>query len=254
MPKRRIGLHKDVSSIFDGVPIPKEDGAQKQTAAPAAERPGDTRQKTPAPSHLTSKTPKPQQPAPTPPKAAPAPPPKAAPPKPPRRTGSIIKTTRQPQWQQKLEQIKNKLFASKPGLSTTRQKTMTILIPVLFIVLIFVLTQVLSTPSRSSAKTHEPESTAALAASTAVKWQTPEPYLANLRDPMQFGPAAIGQATAGGLIIKGIVYSEDNPSAVIDDKIVHEGDKVFGATILKINKDSVDFEMEDKKWTQKVQR
>jgi hypothetical protein len=72
---------------------------------------------------------------------------------------------------------------------------------------------------------------------------------------MQFGSVTVGQAEAGGLIaVKGIVYSKDNPSAVIGSQIVHEGDKVSGATIVKINEKSVDFEMNGKKWTQKVQR
>ena len=70
---------------------------------------------------------------------------------------------------------------------------------------------------------------------------------------MQFG-SATSRAGAGGLIVKGIIYSEDNPSAVVGDQIVHQGDKVLGVVIIKINEDNVEFEVNGKKWTQKVQR
>jgi hypothetical protein len=36
-------------------------------------------------------------------------------------------------------------------------------------------------------------------------------------------------------------------------EIVHVGSKVAGATVTKINKDDVEFEINGKKWTQKVQ-
>ena len=56
------------------------------------------------------------------------------------------------------------------------------------------------------------------------------------------------------LIVKSILYSEDNPSAIISNRIVHEGDQIQGASIAKINKDSVEFEMNGKKWSQGIQR
>jgi hypothetical protein len=55
-------------------------------------------------------------------------------------------------------------------------------------------------------------------------------------------------------VVKGIVYSEDNPCAVVGDRIVSAGDTVGGATVVKINPDSVEFTMGDKNWTQKVER
>jgi hypothetical protein len=54
--------------------------------------------------------------------------------------------------------------------------------------------------------------------------------------------------------VKGIVHSPDNSCAVIGDQIVHEGDKILDAVVIKINKNSVEFEANGKKWTQKVQR
>jgi hypothetical protein len=58
----------------------------------------------------------------------------------------------------------------------------------------------------------------------------------------------------GGLIVKGIVYSEDKPSAVIDSQIVHQGEKIGGVTVVKINKNNVEFEVDGKTWTQEVQQ
>jgi hypothetical protein len=56
------------------------------------------------------------------------------------------------------------------------------------------------------------------------------------------------------LIVTGIIYSDNNPSAVVSKKIVHEGDTVSGATIIKINRAAVEFEKNGVKWTQAVQQ
>ena len=60
-------------------------------------------------------------------------------------------------------------------------------------------------------------------------------------------------------VVRGIVYDLDNPAkscAIIgpEGRIVRIGDTVNGATVIKINKDSVEFEKEGKKYTQTVQR
>jgi hypothetical protein len=52
--------------------------------------------------------------------------------------------------------------------------------------------------------------------------------------------------------LTGILYSEDNPSVVIDGKIVKEGDIINGIKVVKIHKDGVEFEKKGKKWTQQV--
>jgi len=269
MPKYRAGLHRKISSIFDGVPIHKDNGAQQPPHAPIPERPKyEPDHKRPpalqepdkghlegtpappepsAPSHLISlPTTRPDQPEQPPPKATPTKQPKA---------DTATKTARQIQWRQTLEQIKNKLFEPKPGVSAARQKTIVISVPVLFIVLIFVFIRVFSTPSRQTTKFPSlGPANAAAASKDKIDWQIPEPYPTTLRDPTRFGPVSIAQAGTGRLIVKGIVYSEDNPSAVIGTQIVCEGDKILGATVVKINKDSVEFEMDDKGWTQRVQR
>ena len=131
---------------------------------------------------------------------------------------------------------------------------MVILAPVLFIVLIFMFIRAFSTPSQkiTGPGTFGPAKAAASSDSKA-DWQVPELYPTTLRDPMRFGSVTTPTET-GGLIVKGIVYSEDNPCAVIGDQIVHEGDKVLDVVIIKINEKSIEFEANGKRWTQKVQR
>ncbi len=254
MEKRKTGLHKLVSTIFDGVPLPKDDDVQQPSGTPAPERPDFALPKPAAPSHLTPTTPKPQQqqPVEVPPQDAPDKQPDA---------DAAIKTTKQIPWQQTFEKIKTqvlaietRVFATKPGVSATKQKTMVVLVPVLLIALIFVFTRVLSTSSPQITKAQSFGQANAAAASNKIDWQIPEPYPATLRDPMQFGSVTTAQSGASGLIVKGILYSKDNSAAVIGSQILHEGDKVLGVTIVKINEKSVDFEMNGKKWTQKVQR
>jgi hypothetical protein len=55
-------------------------------------------------------------------------------------------------------------------------------------------------------------------------------------------------------LVTGIVYSEDEPTAVVDRKIVHEGDVIYGITVVKIYQDSVKFSKKSKSWEQKVQQ
>jgi len=57
-----------------------------------------------------------------------------------------------------------------------------------------------------------------------------------------------------GLMVTGILYSEDSPSAVVGNQLVHEGDKISGAIIVKINPESVEFEKDKIRWTQAVKQ
>jgi hypothetical protein len=265
MAKRKAGLHKDVSEIFDGVSLPGRDGAHKPSGVAAPERPkhetpskpqqehvqSSSAAKPAAPSHMTPTKPKPKAPAqPVEPPPKPAPP-KAAKPKP----ESVRKPEKQIPGQQVWEQIKGKLFAPKAGVSAQKQKTMVILIPVLFVIMIFAFTRVLSGPSRAKAQPAGSGPTSAVAGgSKDIDWQIPEPYPTELRDPMRIGPVTTEEVATSELVVKGIVYSEDDPSAVVGNQIVHEGDEIMGATVVKINNDSVVFKMNDKEWTQKVER
>ena len=52
-------------------------------------------------------------------------------------------------------------------------------------------------------------------------------------------------------VVTGVLYS-DKPAAVIDHKIVHEGNVIHGVKVVKIHKDKVEFEKHRKRWTQRV--
>jgi hypothetical protein len=71
---------------------------------------------------------------------------------------------------------------------------------------------------------------------------------------MQRGPskaeAEPAKTEAGHVELTGILYSQDNPAAVIDNKIVHEGDVIDGVKVVKIHKSAVEFEKNGAKWTQ----
>jgi len=160
------------------------------------------------------------------------------------------------------KQIRNKLFNPKPGASTAKQKATVVMIPLLFIVLIFMLFRggVFGTSAgHTEASTEDTAPGVGTAgANTKIDWEIPEPYPTTLRDPMRLVPVEIPQTEQTEtrktikLIIKGILYTEDKPSAVIGNQIIHEGETVRGVSVIKISQDSVEFEMNGKRWTQKV--
>jgi hypothetical protein len=250
MAKRRGGLHKQVSSIFDGVPIPAGDGEQQSPVnEPISENPVPAPPKPVAPSHLTAKPSEPEQPE------QPAQPqPKPAAPKQP-KIEVVARDAGPNQLMEIWEKISAKLFAEKEGVDVKKQKTMAVVIPILFVVLIFVFSKVLRSPSRGAARPNPAGSSNATAAvDKRQQWQIPEPYPESLRDAMQFNATDAASITRGLVSVRGIVYSEDNPSAVVSNEIVHEGDEIAGATVVKIYKDRVEFEMNGKTWIQKVER
>ncbi len=234
--KRKPGLHKDISSIFEGVPIPGKDRAQQpsDSATPeqAEQGPGS---------------------APTPESRFPVAKPRSA--RQPMTKVTAAKSYLQKTWQK----IKDKLLKPQEGVSSSKQKIMLVLIPVLILVLIFVLMPLFRTPSREIPEPKEVKVTPDL--ERKIDWQIPEPYPAGLRDPMQ--PASSMTTKPGGekidsermakIPVKGIVYSEDSPAAVIGTQLVHEGDIISNITIVKINQDSVEFQINSKRWTQKVE-
>lgn len=268
MPPYRIGLQKKIASIFSGVPVHSKDDTDRKPEKPTVENPNYG-----PPSHLTPAKLKPDQPAATPPKIEPTTDQKPKEPKTkqspvretklrgpklkepkikPHRPGPARKTQTQAKWQQFAEQISQKLFAPKPGVSPAKQKAMVLLVPILLVVMIVVFAKVLDTPKPAPAASADLGPTGA--ASGDMNWKIPEPYPKTLRDPMELGSATGPETQTSELIVKGIVYSDDNPSAVVGERIVHEGDKIGDTTVVKISKDSVDFEREGKTWNQKVRR
>jgi hypothetical protein len=254
MAEHNEGLQKRVSSIFSGVPIPKSSGALQIPQQPASENTGNEPAK-PAHTHPESHN--------SPCAAVPArqnqtdmpselkPLPNIQP-----SNYDINKNQIQIRLQNIWETIKDRLLAPKPGVSTSRQIATVVMIPVLFVIMIVVFTKLFYKPSTKKTEPAASQPTSvAVAFDNKTDWQIPEPYPTGLRDPMQFGSSgAADTETSGPIVLKGIAYSEDSPFAIIGSQIVKEGDKIFDATIIKINQDSVEFEINGTRKIQKVQR
>jgi hypothetical protein len=160
-----------------------------------------------------------------------------------------------------LQQIKSKLFKEGPGESNTRQKVMVILIPILFIIMIFMFRQVLSkSPQETEGATSDDSQVVTPVDSGGeIDWRIPEPIPMTIRDPIKPGTKTVvpdaGQADSNNLemlSVKGILFSKDKPSAVIGNKIFHLNDKIDGATLVQIDRDFVIFERDGKRWKKKV--
>ncbi|TSA54451.1 MAG: hypothetical protein D4R45_04000 [Planctomycetaceae bacterium] len=292
LDKNKAGLQKNVSSVFKGVPVPQNNGSQQPSGTPtpdpahgvppkpvAADRqvsqsslikklnqsedsldntaqkqtpnvfpkPTSTNQMTQSP--LIKKLPQPEKSL---KQAAKATQPKSSP---------FIEETSYGL----LQQIKNKLFTPKPGVSPTKQKAMVIMVPILAIIMIFVFRQVLSKAPRKTKGAGTDDTPVVVANADSgreIDWKVPEPISIMMRDPIKLPDESGTQNTEengtankpkqGAIIVRDIVYSHDRPSAVIGSKIVYVGDKVNDATIIKINRDSIEFETDEKKWVQKV--
>jgi type II secretory pathway component PulC len=88
-----------------------------------------------------------------------------------------------------------------------------------------------------------------------IEWKRPAPYPEDLRDPMKkytYSTPSTTAATAEDIVVRGIVWSEDSPAAVIGTEIIYEGQSVKGTKIINITEDSVEFERDRKKWIQRV--
>jgi len=265
--KKRSGLHKEISSIFDGVPVLSDRTAAKPHTGPEQGRAGYD-----------------------------SPRPSAEFPQNPRIPGSN-QQLRQPGVAhaktgeataavggRPLLQVVKKLFAPRPGVSSTRQKATVLLVPVLAVVLVVVLAKSLGISSLEAKEPVIPEPTTPVGAvPTGITWQKPDPYPTALRDPMQLTEDMAAQIQAkadaeaqakadaltqkqtetdptgpqvnkvGELTVKGILFSDDNPSAVVGTRIAHVGDIIAGATIVKINRKSVEFEKDGEIWTETVE-
>ena len=222
MPKFNAGLHKDVSAIFDGVVIHRDAAESGILQKPAGTAPAVPTPQPGKPLYSTN------------------------------RAGAV----QQRQSLQRLSKIKDKFSTLFSPDVAPRQKMMTVLIPILLIVFVWVLIRVFNTNPTGTIKagTFQPEFTP-VASVEKNTWKAPEPYPTDIRNPMEFGSEATTSSKTeyNRVIVKGIVYSVSKPTAIIGNEIVCAGDKVSGVTIVKINADSVEFEMNGERWTQKVQ-
>lgn len=217
MNERKAGLNKSVSEIFEGVGIPgwQLDDGEGSTATPEAEAPKG----------------------------------------PPRK--NLPKGPKKKKKQSKMvEHLYAKLLGAEGREISGRQKMMAVMVPVLMVVLVVMMMKVLNvtSPRKAGAQT-KPAIPKAESLRRLSQWQTPTEYSPQMRDPMRPAPSGGTQGTDyGNLIVGGILYSQDNPMVVINGQIVRQGDVINEIKVLKINKDNVIFEKNDKRWMQKVQQ
>jgi hypothetical protein len=174
-----------------------------------------------------------------------------------------------------LQRIKEKLIPSEAEGGSAKDKVMVMLVPILAIVMVFMFRNVLiKSPNKASAaKKKDEKVVAAVMSGDEIEWKIPDSLPLMTRDPLQLpqqndtenpdevaGPTNPEQETAttaaqirsGVVNVRTIVYSEDKASALIGDQIVYAGSKIDGVTIVKINRDSVEFESNGETWVQKV--
>lgn len=253
---KKSGLHKQIASIFNGLPEPKTQ-AKTPDANPASTTPRFVVEDT-AGGRGPLSTPKPelQQTGTAQPGAAAA---KSGRPMPlPKHTLSAAMRPRGP----KLAELKKSLMGNS---SNPRQKKTALCAGALAAVFAIVLFVSLGGIGSSSSKPDKKPAgeTVKTSADTAAKptaWKMPEPLPATIRDPMKPGtvPGATSDgaaaATTGELVVKGIVFSQDRPTALINNEIVKEGQVVEGITVVDIDRTEVEFELSGKRWKQPVQR
>ena len=56
------------------------------------------------------------------------------------------------------------------------------------------------------------------------------------------------------VVVRAIVYSEENASAIVSNRVVHEGDMINGYKVAKIHRDKVEFEKNGKIFTKQVSK
>jgi hypothetical protein len=242
MKKRKTGLHRKVSSIFDGTSIPKAENAGSGESTDSWTGAAKGRE------YLEEQTDFMPKVAPVGPKQA-VPRPKKVP-----KPAGGGQTGFDP-------------FGPIPIVSEKRRRVMIVSMVGLFIVLILVLTLTFSR-NLASKKAADASKQAAAAATviptdvdTQIDWEIPPEYPERLRDPMEstgMHNPATGEWTEQavviesaddqqslidvGIALRSILWAESGRSIVIADEILYEGDTIFGVTIRKINKDSVEFE------------
>lgn len=163
-----------------------------------------------------------------------------------------------------LKKFKSKLPKGKSNQADAKQKIMVALIPVLFIVMIFMFRHVLSKPqqdAQGSIPGNETVSAVKKSSDNKIEWNIPEPLTikkstgagAEQNTASGTGQENITNDAENGVIyIHSILYSSDKPSVVIGNKIVYLNQEINGAVVVEIHKDYVVFEKDSKRWTQKV--
>jgi len=178
------------------------------------------------------------------------------------KSKAMAKSSMKPSLSSKL---KKAAFGAPQGAMDPRQKKAAVMVGVLSVAFAGVLFMTFGGVGKTQAVAGKTEQNNTTSESqtprkTAKDWQSPAPVPEDLRNAtapaapkITSGQTAV-QTGTGSLIVKGIVFSKQKPSAIVNDRILSEGDTVNGATIAKITKDTVEFEHNGTRWTQQVQR
>lgn len=91
---------------------------------------------------------------------------------------------------------------------------------------------------------------------TKIDWTLPDELPHDMRDIMSItrSAAVVYEEEKNAIIVRGILFSKDDPSAIIGLEIVHVGDEIMGAKIAKITRKAVEFEKDGEIWEQAVER
>jgi len=258
--RNKTGLQRQISEIFDGVGVPKRgDHSNALPSKPEKEMPHRAESITAHPDspglpkttasvgpHSASQWPEHKSR-------------RDSQPERPRGSGSVH-----------VLEHKYRTGVPKPGGKTVREKVKIGAVLLLTAVLAWQLmhTSFLSSGAEDGTNLQSVETVAKPAPKISIAWPVPPLYPQNIRDPMQWiqepppsdvaiaevkdpgGPQAKNPA---GLIVRGIVHSEDKPRAIIGTELVQEGDVVQGATVLRINRKTVEFEQNGRTWIQEVE-
>jgi hypothetical protein len=292
LDKNKAGLHKQVSSVFKGVPVPQNNGTRQPADTPSPNpapdvtpKPASVNKQNSPSSLITRLSQSEDSPSeakqsqtanvskkPTATSQIPKSPPakKLSQPKEPSRQfvpqpgdSLLIEEA----GEGLLQQIKDKLFTPKPGSSPAKQKVMVIMIPILAIIMIFMFRQVLSKSPRKSkgaGTDNDPVPVAKADTGNQIDWKIPEPIKIVTKEPEKLPDETDNQnqeknetngkveTATENIIVRGIVFSEDKPSAIIGSEILHVGDVINNATIVEIEENSIEFEKNGYRWKQKV--
>lgn len=271
MTSYKAGLHKKISSIFDGVPLKKEseESAAHKTSLPdfITEQSDVPR----VPQFPSVQIPQTHQPSYTQPAKPVQKLYKDTVEKPLKivsKAGSQIDSG----FLKIYQALKAKLLPAKSVPNQKRQVAAFVLVPVLGLVLIFVVFKFVL-PSSPKIPVVPPIETASdqTIKSVKINWQIPSPITARLRDPMKPLYSSIvpiptpdsGQNTSvtpvvnTEIVLNAIVYSPDNPLtsiAVIGTKSMHVGEKIGDVLIKEITADTVTFEWKGQTKTLEVKQ
>jgi hypothetical protein len=156
-------------------------------------------------------------------------------------------------------------YTPKGKTGDRRQKVMMALIPVLAVAMVGLLKHPLGArPATLAAAAPLGEAVRTAVPEVEIAWEIPTPYEPGGRDPMQSTPPPAAMAVENDptiirpteppvdLIVTGILYSEDRPSAIVNTQVVYEGQQIAGATVEQIDREGVRFERNGRKWKQPV--